>query len=165
MHTSRQITLALCLLFALIGLSACIDLEPDTATNPVGTSHTVTANVIFDTGEPVSNVLINFRVIMGPNEGLTSQPGTGECNPDNCRTNVFGQVSWTYSSSQPGIDFILADTAILVDDEDPVIIDSDVVEKIWVADVPAISQWGVIALASVLGIIAFMALGKSRAET
>ncbi|MCM2310290.1 MAG: dockerin type I domain-containing protein [Steroidobacteraceae bacterium] len=80
-------------LFSTVGLS------PATATNPVGTSHTVTAFTQAANGAPVPGVTIEFRVVSGPNAGKT---GTGSTGAD-------GKVSFTYTDTAgPGTDTIQA---------------------------------------------------------
>ena len=84
-----------------------IDLTPETATNPTGTSHTVTATVLSNT-TPVVGTLVTFNVIAGPNVGKTSS-STGTCVPASCLTNASGQVTWTYTDTAgPGTDSIRA---------------------------------------------------------
>jgi hypothetical protein len=92
-----------------------IAFTPATATNPVGTSHTVTATVTStDAGghpSPGPGVAIEFDVIAGPNTGQTSHPPSPNltCSPSNCTTAANGQVSWTYTSNgTPGTDTIQA---------------------------------------------------------
>lgn len=70
-----------------------ITLTPATATNTVGSSHTVTAIVTLN-GTPEPNVLMNFTV-SGINSGAT---GTCSANA-NCTTDANGQVSFTYTSN------------------------------------------------------------------
>lgn len=84
-----------------------IALNPPTATNEIGTTHTVTATVTQG-GQPVANVLINFSVTSGPNAGQMSDPG--ECATDpNCNTDSAGQTSWTYTGNGGvGTDVIIA---------------------------------------------------------
>lgn len=87
-----------------------IKLDPPTATNEAGTSHTVTATVTSG-GNPVPGVLVSFSVVAGgPNAGQVSDPNTGECTAnDDCTTDAAGQVSWTYTSNgTPGTDVIVA---------------------------------------------------------
>ena len=67
-------------LFSTVGLS------PLTATNPVGTDHTVTAFAQAANNAPVPGVTITFRVLAGPNTGKT---GTGTTGAD-------GKTSFTY---------------------------------------------------------------------
>jgi hypothetical protein len=80
-------------LFSTVGLS------PPTATNPVGTSHTVTAFAQAANNAPVPGVTIDFRVLTGPNAGKT---GTGTTGAD-------GKVAFTYTDTGgPGVDTIQA---------------------------------------------------------
>ena len=65
-----------------------IDLTPDTATNPVGTTHTVTATV-KENGVPQAGKVVTITVIAGPNTGQTA---TGT-------TNASGQFSFTYTGA------------------------------------------------------------------
>lgn len=67
-------------LFSSVGLS------PASATNPIGTDHTVTAFAQAANGNPVPGVTIEFRVLTGPNAGKT---GTGTTGAD-------GKTSFTY---------------------------------------------------------------------
>jgi uncharacterized protein YegL len=71
------------------GCAAQIDLTPATDTNELttGASHTVTATVTDDFGDPVAGILVSFSVITGPNAGPT---GSGT-------TNVGGMTTFTYS--------------------------------------------------------------------
>src|SRR5581483_10025807 len=65
-----------------------ISLDPATASNPVGTSHTVTATVTQD-GRPLAGAKVDFAVDDGPDAGLT-RSGT---------TNDSGQTSFTYTNN------------------------------------------------------------------
>jgi hypothetical protein len=65
-----------------------ITLTPKTATNPVGTSHTVTATVKHN-GVAVSGVHVTFTIDSGPNVGKT---GSGT-------TNANGQTTFTYTDT------------------------------------------------------------------
>jgi len=80
-----------------------ISLTPTTASNPVGTSHTVTATVTStdpDFHPSPAGVVIEFDVTSGPNMGQTSHPiNTGTCSPSACTTAANGVVSWTYTSN------------------------------------------------------------------
>jgi len=75
-----------------------ITLSPATGTNKVGESHTVTASVQNEHGEPVVGTVVHFQVTAGPNTGLTGE-GT---------TDSSGKASFTYSSSKAGTDTIVA---------------------------------------------------------
>ncbi len=57
--------------FSTVGLS------PATATNPVGTNHTVTAFAQAANDAPVPGVTIDFKVLTGPNSGKTGSGTTG----------------------------------------------------------------------------------------
>ena len=59
------------------GLFSTVGLSPATATNPVGTDHTVTAFTQATNGAPVPGVSIDFRVLSGPNAGKTGSGTTG----------------------------------------------------------------------------------------
>ena len=75
-----------------------IRLTPEDDTNPVGTSHTLTASVTVD-GNPGGGIAVTFTVEAGPNIGTT---GT-------CTTNAIGQCTFTYTSNGvPGTDIIRA---------------------------------------------------------
>ncbi|MEZ4502924.1 MAG: hypothetical protein R3C39_09890 [Dehalococcoidia bacterium] len=77
------------------GTSAGISLSPTTDTNPVGTSHTVTATL----SPAQAGVLIGFRVTSGPNAGQTA----------NVASNGSGQATFTYTGSGgAGTDTLLA---------------------------------------------------------
>ena len=136
---------------------ANINLSPNTATNNVRTEHTVTAIVVTD-NIPEPGVLVIFEITSGPNAGEMSDPGSGECSTnDDCTADGNGQVSWTYSSLTLGTDTIVAS----IEDTD---IKSNTVEKIWVTtrNVPTLSEWGLIAMASILGIVGFMVIRKRK---
>ncbi len=67
-------------------LFASVGLGPLTATNAVGTDHTVTAFAQAANNAPVPGVTIDFRVLAGPNTGKS---GTGTTGGD-------GKTSFTY---------------------------------------------------------------------
>jgi Bacterial Ig-like domain (group 1) len=66
-----------------------IVLGPQTATNPVGTSHTVTATVVNAAGAPIPGETVTFNVISGPNNGTTATS----------TTNASGVATFTYTSN------------------------------------------------------------------
>jgi hypothetical protein len=71
--------------------SLVISVSPPDATNPVGTSHTVTANVHAVGGTPVvAGQLVAFSVT-GVNAGVS-----GTCAPVDCTSDAAGDVSFTY---------------------------------------------------------------------
>ncbi len=76
-----------------------ITLSPASATNPVGGSHTVTAKVQDDNGDPIANRVVHFYVFSGPNAGKT---GTAT-------TNASGEATFTYSDTGgAGTDTLIA---------------------------------------------------------
>jgi len=79
------------------GTPATLVLDPPTATNPVGTSHTVTATVTDAGGNPVPDVVVRFTV-------------TGSVNTSGeCTTDANGQCDFTYQGPDfPGEDAITA---------------------------------------------------------
>jgi len=77
-----------------IAVLSDISLSPATAVNQTGTTHTVTASV----KPPVAGVTVTFKVITGPNVGLT---GTAT-------TDSSGKATFTWASSVIGTDFIEA---------------------------------------------------------
>lgn len=73
-------------------------LTPPTSFNYVGSSHTLTATLVDDTGAPIGGETITFTVIAGPHAG---QSGTGD-------TNASGQATWSYTGTIVGEDTIRA---------------------------------------------------------
>jgi hypothetical protein len=95
-----------------------IVLGPPTATNPVGTSHTVTATVVDANGAPEVGKTVTFTITSGPNS-----PGGGTSV-----TDVNGHASFTYTSNGlTGTDLIQAS---FVNSQQQVVT-SNVVSKIW----------------------------------
>jgi len=110
-------------------------------------------------------LLVTFKVISGPNAGKESIPNSGECTPNNdCTTDANGQVSWTYSSVIPGTDIIVASATVNIPDGEPINLESQPVEKIWIItrNVPTLSEWGLIAMAGILGIVGFMVMRRRK---
>jgi hypothetical protein len=79
-----------------IGAPAVLTLSPLMATNPTGTSHTVTATVTDAAGQPVPNVVVRFRV-MGAHNLMGS-----------CTTGANGQCTFSYTGTVVGTDTITA---------------------------------------------------------
>jgi polyisoprenoid-binding protein YceI len=78
------------------GSPATLALSPATATNTVGTSHTITATVTQD-GNPIESVAVRFTVT-----GSVTSSGS-------CQSDKNGQCTFTYSGPQfPGSDTISA---------------------------------------------------------
>lgn len=100
-------------------ITSNITLTPATATNPVGTDHTVTATVKDSTGAALSGKTVTFTVESGPNVGAT---GTAV-------TNGAGQATFTYhDSGGAGTDSI---SAVFTTDAGAQ--QKATAEKIWVA--------------------------------
>ena len=79
---------------AIVVNSVVISVSPTDATNPVGTTHTVTANVHTPGGTPVvAGQLVAFTVT-GQNTGAT-----GSCVPVDCKSDAAGNVSFTYADA------------------------------------------------------------------
>ncbi len=72
-----------------------ISLDPPTATNEVGTDHTVTATLVDQLNQPQTGVTVTFSVTSGPNVGAL---GTCTANAD-CTTDANGNVSFTYTGA------------------------------------------------------------------
>jgi hypothetical protein len=83
-----------------------LSISPKTATNPVGTQHTVTAHAKNNAGGPLGGVQVSF-VVSGANSGAT-----GTCNPSNCKTGADGNVTFTYTGTKLGDDTIFATATI-----------------------------------------------------
>lgn len=74
-----------------------LTLSPAADTNPVGTSHTVTATVQDSIGQPVPNAVVRFSV-----SGSVTASGQ-------CTSGTNGKCSFTYQGPQlPGADLITA---------------------------------------------------------
>lgn len=76
-------------------VSHALTLDPAADTNPVGTSHTVTAT-LTESGNPVANATISFTVT-----GANPTSGTGT-------TNASGEATFTYTGANAGDDTIVA---------------------------------------------------------
>lgn len=73
-----------------------IQLTPLSATNPVGTDHTVTARVQDSDGSPLVGTVVTFTVVSGPHAGTT----------DTDTTDSDGKATFTYSGTSAGTDTI-----------------------------------------------------------
>jgi hypothetical protein len=83
-----------------------LSLTPLTATNPVGTTHTVTATVTTAAGGPSAGVHVTF-LVTGANAGAS-----GVCNPASCDTDAAGHVTFTYTGTNAGDDTIHASITV-----------------------------------------------------
>jgi hypothetical protein len=100
-------------------LFSTVGLTPFTATNPVGTDHTVTAFVQSATNTPIAGATVGFTVLAGgPNAGAS-----GTCAPVGCVSGADGKVSFTYHDTNgAGHDTIRANIGTLL---------SNIVDKFW----------------------------------
>ena len=86
------------ILFSTVGLS------PNSATNPVGTNHTVIAFAQSASNVAIPGATISFSILSGPNKGAS-----GTCVPAGCVTGADGKVSFTYNDGGgAGMDTIQA---------------------------------------------------------
>ncbi len=84
-----------------------LSLTPLTATNPVGTTHTVTATVTDPAdGSAKGGVTVSF-LVTGANAGAT-----GTCGPASCVSDSAGQVTFTYTGASAGSDTITAQVTV-----------------------------------------------------
>jgi hypothetical protein len=81
-------------------------LNPPTATNPVGTQHTVTATVTNTNGSAAAGVHVTF-VVTGANAGAA-----GTCVPATCNSDSAGHVTFTYTGANAGDDTINASITV-----------------------------------------------------
>ena len=82
-----------------------LSLSPNTASNPVGTTHTVTATVT-DGGNPVEGVTVYFAVNLDINGAYSGYCSIGYCTP--ATTDENGEATYSYSSSLESNDTIYA---------------------------------------------------------
>jgi hypothetical protein len=123
-----------------------INLSPDSSSGPAGTEQTVTATVTEE-GSPLPGVLVTFEVVSGPGAGRTSA-SSGECSNPGCFTGPDGLVSWSYTVYGVGTNTV---TASLVNTLGTVVTSAPV-EVIWeVLPIPALSTWGLVAAAGLIG--------------
>lgn len=125
---TRNLLLVLIAAGALLA-TACtyVSVSPESDTNPVGTTHTVSATLSLDIpdvcglfpdfpgceeGPPIGTTTIgeniSFEVVEGPNEGAHSDGDCGPTQDQLCIVTVPGDsVTWTYlGDGGPGIDYI-----------------------------------------------------------
>ncbi|MFT4572058.1 MAG: hypothetical protein ACI8TX_001963 [Hyphomicrobiaceae bacterium] len=111
-------------------LSEGLVLGPETAINPIFTSHTVTALATDSRGRAINGRLVGFRVTSGPNRG-----SAGVCDPGDCRTGDNGRVTFTYvSEGVEGEDSIAAFADINENGAVDVGDSLQIVSKTWIDD-------------------------------
>jgi hypothetical protein len=87
----------LCVLGEITGGTERIDLEPKTAENQIGTTHTVTATVSLG-GNGLPGILVDFKIVSGPHAG---QMGSDT-------TDANGEATFTWLGTAVGTDVIEA---------------------------------------------------------
>jgi len=124
-------------------IAPSLTLSPLTATNPVGSSHTLTATLVDEDGKPMPGETITFTVTDGPNAGLTGTAVTGP----------FGKATWNYIGTTPGMDTVVATGAGKT---------SNKAFKTWEGELPAavptLTPIGIIALVGLLSVIAAISI-------
>ena len=137
-------------------LPSTLTLAPATATNPVGTTHTVTATALTVAGSPAPGVTVTFTVTTGPNAGpITCSQTGGSTNT----TDSNGHAICTYmDTGGAGTDQIQASIGQL---------QSNVVSKTWTGDVivatiPTLSEWGQLVMAGLLVLVSLWALRRRK---
>ena len=107
------------------GPATDIALTPATDTNPIGTSHTLTATVTDEFGNPVAGEDVHFAVTGDP----TPVPASGDGV-----TNAAGQATFTFTNGTVGTNTITG----CIDDDDGLDCDmgeaSDTATKTWVEE-------------------------------
>ncbi len=129
-------------------------LLPESATNPVGTDHTVTA-MVMDNGFPLDGILIEFEVVAGPNIGKSGSDET---------TIPTREATFTYTGDGgPGMDIIQA-----IEHQFGLVAEAT---KDWVEPgppprVPGMTVWGILAavvvLAGLMLVVRRIGLVRSR---
>jgi hypothetical protein len=123
-----------------------IILSPVSATNLVGTTHTLTATVQDDAGNPVPDTTVTFTIVSGPHAGMTGQ----------AMTNSAGQAQFTYAGSAEGTDTIVAS----IEDQTGTIYSNEAT-KTWKVEIP-IPEFPLLAL-PVIGVIGLiLMIGAAR---
>jgi uncharacterized repeat protein (TIGR01451 family) len=90
----------------IVSTAPNLSLSPTTATNPVGTPHTVTASVTNPDGSPAPGVEVSF-IVTGANVGAV-----GVCSPADCKSDSTGKVTFTYTGTTVGDDTINASITV-----------------------------------------------------
>jgi hypothetical protein len=133
-----------------------LTLIPATATNPVDTTHTVTAQVRDIINDPVPGVEVDFEILTGPNAGAT---GTGT-------TDANGEATFSWSSSVEGTDTVQASITITPAGAAPLTITTTATKDWYIAPTNVIPEvpLGTIAAFAVMciGFASFAAKGKIR---
>lgn len=127
-----------------------IVLSPPSAINDLGMSHTVTALVQDDDGNPVADRDVTFNIVSGPNAGTTEVVTTG----------ADGKAAFVYTSLVEGTDVIVA---TFLDSQDNMQT-SNRVTKTWVDSVPPVPELPPVLLLGIglIGIVGYVGFKRLR---
>ena len=129
-------------------------------TNPLGVFATVTATATTGAGAPAPGVTVTFAVLSGPDAGaITCLETGGNTNT----TDAAGQARCTYKDTTVvGTDNVQASIGLLT---------SNVVILIWILaaigslDIPTLSEWGLLIMAGLLGVLSLWTLHRRKDRT
>ena len=130
-------------------------------TNPLGVFATVTATATTGAGAPAPGVTVTFAVLSGPDAGaITCLETGGNTNT----TDAAGQARCTYKDTTvAGTDNVQASIGLLL---------SNIVTIIWILaaigsslDIPTLSEWGLIIMAGLLGLVSLWTLRRRKDRT
>jgi hypothetical protein len=117
-----------------------LSLVPVMDTNPVNTSHELTATLVDANGVPMPGETITFTVT-----GVNPTSGTAV-------TDTSGVATWSYTGTNPGTDTIVATGAGVTSNE---------AKKTWTSPaVPGITGWGIMATVIALGGVMMLAVRR-----
>ena len=90
------------------GAVAAIDASPNSDTNEVGTTHTITCRIVDGNGVGVANQNCDVNITAGPNStvDVDGNPATPPGYVGQCTTDANGVCTITYTSSVAGTDTI-----------------------------------------------------------
>lgn len=129
-----------------------IVLGPASASNFVGTEHTLTATVQDDLGNPIVGRDVTFEIISGPNIGMTHTEAT----------DSGGHASFTYTGVAVGTDVIVAS---FFDDAGKKIYSNEATKE-WLPleqVIPEVPLGTIIASASmIIGLLAYVAIPRVK---
>lgn len=136
-----------------------LTLGPANQTAAVGGNATVTATATTGAAAPAPGSVVTFVVTAGPNAGpiVCSETGTNTNT-----TNAAGQATCTYhDNGGAGSDTVQANIGLLL---------SNTVTVVWSGvgpppastNIPTLSEWGLIVMAGLLGLMGLWAVGRRK---
>jgi len=130
-----------------------IILSPASATNYLGETHTLTATVQDDNGNPVVGKVVTFTVTAGPNAGKT---GTAT-------TDATGKAQFSYVGNTVGTDTIVATFGTVSSTQ---VISSNEATKEWKTKIPNVPEFPTLAvpLGMLIGIVFLVYSFKGKNE-